>query len=683
MRTLAYRLSRRLELYPFAAAPEQIGVLEGLRAATAVAVMVAAAFWLQWPRLSWAAFGAFWVCLADPGGPARRRFAAMAGFAAAGTVVAFIASCTAGISPVLAGAALLPLVFLPSLSGTYGAVAGQSGMLVCVVAVVAVEFPGSAPAAFELAGIFLLGCVWALILCIGIWRIHPHAPARRAIASVFARLGDMTSELLASDQRGTAAGIEWTAFNAEHRRSVRAAIERARAIVTELEGGGEIYRLEIDFADAIFAGLIAAGHDAGERDLWLDRQTEGRLLGELLPLLAEAGHQAARRTPDSARLSTEASALHKQALDIDSVTGRAVVAAAKAMEDLAALWGNGVVHCAESSGAAREGPIRIRPIPANMLRHAARTSIGVAVAYAIAVRLDLTFSYWATMATVVVLQPFAPTAWPRTLERMAGSVAGGLLATALMALVPTKLALLAMIFPVAAATIAFRFVNYTVFVFFLTPLFVLVTELLQPGAGIASARAINNIIGSLVALAASYLIRSDQGGSRIGDKLADAVAANLTYAAQVIATSGTSPALDLLRRQAGVASGAAESLRHRMILEGRKRRARLTEIGELLEALRVLAGAATARALAVCEPDEARSAALGPVIEALSTALRDPSAAAPIPAIAHEPHDDIDRSIRAVTIATKVYLGALSNPAPACRTARKWRSCRWTIWPRC
>ena len=36
-------------------------------------------------------------------------------------------------------------------------------------------------------------------------------------------------------------------------------------------------------------------------------------------------------------------------------------------------------------------------------------------------------------------------------------------------------------FPIAAATVACRRVNYTVFVFFLTPLFVLVTELLHPG----------------------------------------------------------------------------------------------------------------------------------------------------------------------------------------------------------
>jgi uncharacterized membrane protein YccC len=79
--------------------------------------------------------------------------------------------------------------------------------------------------------------------------------------------------------------------------------------------------------------------------------------------------------------------------------------------------------------------------------------------------LNLSFSYWATMATVVVLQPHSATSWPRSIERMVGSIAGGLLAAGLLVALPTKLALLAVIFPMAAATMAVRLVNYTAFVF--------------------------------------------------------------------------------------------------------------------------------------------------------------------------------------------------------------------------
>src|ERR1700692_3774809 len=263
--SLVYRLSRWLESYSFASTPERVGIMEGLRAATSVAAMVLAALWLHSQILSWGAFAAFLVFLRDPGGSFALRLRTMGGFALGGTLVAWIASSAASVSPIVAGVAPLPLIFLSSLSRTYGPAAAQAGMLVCVVAVVAVAFPRRPEAALMLAAVFLLGSVWALALCLVVWRIHPHAPARRVVASVFGRLSDMTSGLLAHGERPTMSTAEWHAFNAEHRRSMRTAIERARGIVTSLEIGPARYRFEIAQADRIFAGLIAVGHHLGER----------------------------------------------------------------------------------------------------------------------------------------------------------------------------------------------------------------------------------------------------------------------------------------------------------------------------------------------------------------------------------------------------------------------------------
>jgi uncharacterized membrane protein YccC len=141
---------------------------------------------------------------------------------------------------------------------------------------------------------------------------------------------------------------------------------------------------------------------------------------------------------------------------------------------------------------------RWKGVPAPVLRHAGRVAVAVIISYTIAAQLDLTFSYWATMATVVVMQPLATSTWPRSVERMIGSISGGLLAALLVAHLSDPFELVAVIVPLAAATIALRLVNYTLYVLFLTPLFVLVTDLVHPQLGIASARANNNIIGSLV-----------------------------------------------------------------------------------------------------------------------------------------------------------------------------------------
>jgi uncharacterized membrane protein YccC len=571
-RVSLHRWVRRLEAYSSAIAFEQVAIQEGLRAATGIASVIAAAVWLHRPGLAPAAFGAFWACLADPGGTYRSRFGFMSLFAGAGTITAFIASAAAGIGPLVAAAALVPLVFLPSLSAMYGAEASRVGTLVCVVAAVAVAIPNPPGAALQLAGVFLLGCVWAMILCIGIWRIQHFAPARRAIAKVFGQLEAMAAGLLPLESSGKPAAFDWDAFNAEHRRCIRATIEQARSVVAVLETSDPRYRIEIEIADQIFAALIAIGHGLAARDAPLDARRARDLLHRLRVSLEEAQCQAARRTPQAALLLSQAVVLQDESRRIDSVTGRGIGVAATALIDLCETWRR-APRFRPAGEALEPGTARVlKPIPATALTHATRVAIAVVIAYAIGSRLNLTFSYWATMAAVVVVQPEATSIWQRSIERMVGSIAGGLLAALLVFALPTKPALLALIFPLAAATFAFRLVNYTIFVVFVTTLFVLVTELLQPVAGIASVRVFNNVIGSLVGLGASLLLWRGPKARGPDAVVAEAVRANLAYAAAVFAAASTAAELERLRRAAGLASNAAEAMQHKMILEGHSAR---------------------------------------------------------------------------------------------------------------
>ncbi|MCB8880312.1 FUSC family protein [Acidisoma cellulosilytica] len=653
--SLTYRLARKLESYSFAAAPEQIGLLEGARAALAVASLVALALLLGKPQLSWAAFGAFWACLADPGGRDGLRLRAMGVFALGGTVVAFCASAAADIGPVLAGMALLPLVFLPSLGGTYGPAISQAGSLVAVTAVVAVDFPSPPAGALTLAAIFLFGCLWAMGLSVFVWRIHRQAPARRAIASVFARLTDMATELLSGERQHRSGRAAWDAMNADHRRAIRTAIERARGLALGIESGSAFYAAQIDAADRIFAGLIAGGHHIADLGTSLAEGAERNLLSRLPLLLAEAHRQVARRDPASASLAAAADAVLRDCRAVDTAMARAIGAMAQALADLAELWRQGKVEAEILPASVRTGGLGLRrPVPMPVLHHAVRLALAVVLAYGLAIWLNLTFSYWATVAVVVVLQPLAATTWPRTLERVLGSIAGGVLAAAVLLLLPMKLALLLAVLLIAAAAIAFRFVNYTIFVVFLTALVVLITALLLPAESIPWARIVNNILGSLIAFAATLLLWPRQGPTPRA-VLAAAIDANLGYAAAVVASTGISPALEVTRRTAGIASSAAETLQHRMSLEGQRRRAHLMEMQAVLHALRGVAGAATAHALALREADEADAATIRQQSLLLVQAFGATSTLPDKP-LADAGSDDIAREIASVVQAVRVFL---------------------------
>ncbi|OAG77409.1 membrane protein [Acetobacter malorum] len=199
------------------------------------------------------------------------------------------------------------------------------------------------------------------------------------------------------------------------------------------------------------------------------------------------------------------------------------------------------------------------------------------------------------MAVVVVTQPSVTITLPRTIERVIGSIAGGLLAAVMGVLLPVW-SILLLIFPLAAATIALRSVNYTLCVMFMTQLFVLVTDLVSPGLGwdVALARAINNIIGSLVGLAGCFLLWPERRGAPLAAQVADAFRANIRYAALATGPEILSwHQIESARRKAGTTSTVAEIQCQTARLEGFRRSDQIGKAREILFLLRKLAGAAS------------------------------------------------------------------------------------------
>lgn len=577
------RLGRWLQSHSFGFTPEQIGVNEGLRAATAVSLMVVSASLTGDTLFAWGAFAAFWTCLADPSGPVRRRLYTMGGFILTGTVVGPLMSCSAGLGPWAVTPLLFLVVGLCNMARLFGPEAGQAGMLASVVAVVSVEQPAHLSQAPALAVMFLIGGALAVFICAAIWPIHPFQPARRALKAVFRELGHMAAAL-------EAGGHEHTS----NRSAARTAIERARAQVDKTAAArhqGPVQRellAVIEAADEIFAGLIALEHACVARRM----SVPAALLAPLRQALALAGQQALHRQAAWGRVHPYTEALAQQAAIAEGLVSR-----------VAALWAHALGRIAVADAQALAGPrtrtgtAHAKPSRSAMraaLRHGLRVAMVVLAAYIVTKALAVPYAYWATMAVVVVMQPLAETTWPRMLERVAGSVAGGFSAAALTLVLTTPLEQVLFVFPLAALTIALRTVNYTLFTFFLTPLFVLVADMVTPGHGwgLAFDRAGCNVLGSVLgALGCLFLWREHQARP-FSALLADAEAANHAYAAIVLPPEATLEAVEAARRAAGIASVAAEEALQRQMLEGRPRGQALSAAAEQLAALRRLAGAA-------------------------------------------------------------------------------------------
>ena len=188
------------------------------------------------------------------------------------------------------------------------------------------------------------------------------------------------------------------------------------------------------------------------------------------------------------------------------------------------------------------------------------------------------------------MQPGMRTTWTRSIERILGTVLGGLAALALLHTVTAPIALILIVVTLAGLTIAVRSVSYTVFVTTLTLLFVTVVELLQVGAGVASARVLDNVVGSLTAIVSAILLWPDSS-ERISDLIAAALEANQAYLDRV--RSGDEIAIVAARRAAGLASIEAELALHALggFVRWRRRLSR-GDIAAIMESRR-LAGEAS------------------------------------------------------------------------------------------
>ncbi|MBL7238189.1 FUSC family protein [Novacetimonas hansenii] len=592
------RLTHWLGIRAISMAPEQIALREGLRAAVAVGIMMALALTLQMPLMAWSAFAAFWTCLVDPGGPLVARLRTLLTFGTMGTVIAAIMSMAAGYGPVLAAPLLAVIVLCCGLSRLRGATATQIGVLAAIVAVVAICYPMPPHGALVLAGLFALGAGWAVVVCTIAWPVDAYAPLRQACAEIFREEGRMTRRMVIPPRQGMA-GISGarTSIGA-YRREIRSRIERTRARIEILspDAAGSQTRAvllpTLEICDRIFVVLIAFEHAVL---LAPPSPMTRRILRHLMVMLERAARVVGQPTPDTMALQRHIARIDMLCAHENSLYGRGARTCATALRDLLfTLSETPRQHPVIHDGGRTAHQARWRGWPM-VLRHAMRLSVSVLVAYGITREFSLPYAYWAMMAVVVVMQPQGVITLPRTIERVVGSIAGGLLAAIMGVVLPMWL-ILVLIFPLAAATIALRAVNYTLLVLFMTQLFVLVTDLVSPGAGwdVGMARSVNNIIGSLVGLAGCLVLWPERRGPALATQVAEAFIANIRYA--VMAT-GTHEAerdkIEQARRMAGTTSTRAEIQCQQTRLEGLHRSARLDRAEQILFALRQMAGMAS------------------------------------------------------------------------------------------
>ena len=567
----------------------------GLRAAIVTTTPVIAAVALDRPNLAWMAIGAWLVTLCDVGGAYATRAGAMLSMTVGGVLVRLF---TGVVGPHFALSVVVMLVLGTGLSllralGDVGTKVG-SPLVVLLALTLGSQTPGLHEVVVE-ALLFGAGGVASMTLALLFWGVHPYKPARVAIARCLVVLADGADQLGELVER-KAEKEPWDAWIRSSPRRVREAIEAAQAALFATRRGriagsttGDRLQVIVEQADGIFEAMVALG-DQLEHSANRARRDEAdvpralAVISGKLRRLADATIEPSRLADatkgDPARAGIEVDAPSRRSIQ------RSVLAIGQALELIGTVLAllPGVATTSPRLDVEREGPVTaarraLATLRANLtteshaFRHAARVGITTAAAMLLMKLVPLPHGPWAVLAAAVSLQPSHAATWARTVQRVAGTVAGAVLVALVIVVAPHPAALITLIAVTIFAAVALLPLSYFYFAFFITPAFVLFAELLEQRRDLASARALDTLIGGALAIVGASLFWRRADDQCLLEELAVAVErARVFFGLAFSRLAGESDegdgALAEARRQVGLANNNAEATLQQLLGAG-------------------------------------------------------------------------------------------------------------------
>ncbi|HVS75366.1 MAG TPA: FUSC family protein [Steroidobacteraceae bacterium] len=471
----------------------------------------------------WISVGAIVTMYSDQPGPYRQRLARLLAVSVAGGLAAFIG--------MLLGAELAALLVATMLVGFAGALlvvfsdaAGRVGMAAMILLSITAAHPASgAWTALQSAALIACGGLLLTLFSIAAWPLQLYGPERAALAAVYRGLAALARQKnvesgAAPALSGGMTALQHTLLGPHRARGpvmdsfgvLLEVAERIRLELTALtsvepsENIGPLVRGEAAALLEDIGRSISAGADVEEK---MDRS-----LRKLRAVEAEV--------PPFDDTAARASALFEQTDASDLAQARHFHALCGQLA--AAARNAGRASTAGALRAAEEDlqlPHAVRPqSPLSILiasltprsaafRHAVRTAVCLAVASWAGRQLDLSHGYWIPMTVAIVLRADYGATFSYGLLRVAGTVTGILVTTALLHFLPPGpwVRLLVM----AAFCAGFRYfgtVHYGVAVTALTGMVVLLLALAgEPAEPTMISRLIATVIGAAMALIAYRL----------------------------------------------------------------------------------------------------------------------------------------------------------------------------------
>ncbi|AKN70299.1 membrane protein [Streptomyces sp. PBH53] len=427
-------------------------------------------------------------------------------------------------------AAVTGVALISGMISTIGAVASVSGLLLLLNCVVGAGLP--LPSPWWLAPALMTGGgLLVLVLALLSWPLRAGVPERTAVAATYRTVADLLAVA------GTDRAEEY---------------EEARRAVTQ--SLNESY-------DLILARR--ARHHGRSPELT-------RLLAQLnaiTPVIeaAPAAHLAARPLPPQIP-----QALRHLAASVETDEAPPPLNLPLPTTETARAVDHALRHTAEVVTAPDVDPRGIddrlgRPaalgirtaraarnvvLSANSWRYGVRLAVCIGIAQALVSLIPVPRSYWVALTITFVLKPDFGSVFSRALLRALGTVAGLVVAAVVLSQVPLGWWHVPTLFLLAPLIPALTPRGYGHQTMAITPVILLLSDILnRQGTALLLPRLTDSLMGCGIALVAGYLLWPESWRTRVGDRLADAVADTATYVETAFAPTADPAARARMRRR--------------------------------------------------------------------------------------------------------------------------------------
>lgn len=433
------------------------------------------------------------------------------------------------------------VALVSGMMSTIGAVASVSGLLLLLNSVVGAGLP--MPGQWWLAPLLMTGGgLLVLALALLAWPLRSGVPERASVAASYRAVAALL------DSAGTDA-------YGEARTAVTAALNQSYDLVlarrTRDHGRSpELVRLvgQLNALTPVVEAAPAADQAARHACVTLPAEVP-----DAVRALAAAVERGGHAHADGDRPGTRATAPLSEPRDHTArALDHAVRHAAETLDDPDPL---GVIAAEDRLGRPAALRVRARRAARNVIlsgaswRYGLRLALCIGIAQALVSLIDVPRSYWVALTVTFVLKPDFGSVFSRAVLRALGTAAGLVIAAAVLVEVPHGWWDVPVMMVLAPLIPAFTVRGYGYQTAAITPVILLLSDILNnQGVGLVLPRLVDSLIGCGIALVAGYLLWPESWGTRIGDRLADAVADTARYVECAFGADGDPAARARMRR---------------------------------------------------------------------------------------------------------------------------------------